>query len=131
MRQIATVVEVTQQGAVLSVRRESACSGDCHKCAGCGAVTQTIQLTASNPIGAQKGDRVYVESATLTVLWAAALVYGLPIVCFFLGCLFGAWIGHEALVAIIAFLLGWLPAVFYERHVKRQPPSYTLIGFVE
>ncbi len=131
MRQIATVDEVFAQGVLLSVRRESACSGDCHKCAGCGAVTQTLQITASNPIGACKGDRVYVESSTATVLWAAVLVYLLPIVCFLLGYALGAAVGHETLIAAVAFLLGWLPAVWYNRCVKKRPPSYTLIGFVE
>ena len=32
--------------------RESACSGDCHKCSGCGAAKETILLEAQNPIGA-------------------------------------------------------------------------------
>ncbi len=131
MRQIATVDEVFVHKVRVSVRRESACSGDCHKCAGCGAVTQTLQITADNPIGAQKGDRVYVESSTATVLWAAVLVYLLPIVCFLSGYAIGTAVGYEMLIAAMAFLLGWLPAVCYNRYVKKRPPSYILIGFVE
>ena len=131
MRQIATVDEVFVHKVRVSVRRESACSGDCHKCAGCGAVAQTLQITADNPIGARKGDRVYVESSTATVLWAAVLVYLLPIVCFLSGYAIGTLVGQEALIATIAFLLGWLPAVCYNRYVKKRPPSYILIGFVE
>lgn len=131
MRQIATVDEVFAHKVRVSVRRESACSGDCHKCAGCGAVTQTLQITADNPIGARKGDRVYVESSTATVLWAAVLVYLLPIVCFLSGYAIGTAVGYEMLVAAMAFLLGWLPAVCYNRYVKKRPPSYILIGFVE
>ena len=131
MRQIATVDEVFVHKVRVSVRRESACSGDCHKCAGCGAVTQTLQITADNPIGARKGDRVYVESSTAAVLWAAVLVYLLPIVCFLSGYAIGTAVGYEMLVAAMAFLLGWLPAVCYNRYVKKRPPSYILIGFVE
>ena len=64
MRQRGTVEAAWDDTAIISVRRESACSGDCHKCAGCGAVTQTLQIRARNLIGARKGDKVYFESAS-------------------------------------------------------------------
>ena len=55
--------------------RESACSGDCHKCAGCGAVRQTVTVQAENDIHARPGDVVYIESGSAVVLRAAALTY--------------------------------------------------------
>lgn len=131
MRQIATVDEVLVQSVVISVRRESACSGDCHKCAGCGAVAQCVQVTAENPIGARKGDRVYVESSTATVLWAAVLVYLMPIVCFFLGYAIGTALGHLTLLTSCTLVLSLLPAFGYNRWLKNRPSRYTLIGFVE
>lgn len=131
MRQQATVEEVRADSVVLSVRRESACSGECHKCAGCGAVAQTVFLTARNPIGARKGDRVYVQSSSSVVLWAAVLVYLLPLIGFFCGYLLGSLYGCAAWLALAGFVLGWLPAVCYNRYIKKQPPNYTIIGFVE
>lgn len=131
MRQRATVESVCDGIAVVSVFRESACSGECHKCAGCGAVKQTLQIRTENLIGARKGDRVYVESSTATVLWAAVLVYLMPIVCFFAGFFLGLRIGKIGLVATGGFLFGWLPALWYNHYVKKRPDVYTLVGFVE
>ena len=48
--------------AQVMVVRQSACSGDCHKCSGCGAVEQKMLLTAQNPIGAKPGDLVTIAS---------------------------------------------------------------------
>ncbi|MBR6825363.1 MAG: SoxR reducing system RseC family protein [Oscillospiraceae bacterium] len=131
MRQRGTVEAAWDDTAIISVRRESACSGDCHKCAGCGAVTQTLQIRARNLIGARKGDKVYFESATGTVLWAAVLVYLMPILGFFLGYFVGVCIDATVLCGAVGFLLGWLPALWYNRLVKKRPPVYTLIGYVE
>jgi len=131
MRQRGTVESVTGTTAVVSVRRESACSGDCHKCAGCGAVTQTLQVRADNPIGASPGDRVYFDSSSAVVLWAAVLVYLMPVLGFFVGYFTGVAVGAVGLMGAAGFLLGWIPALLYNRWVKRRPPTYTIVAFVE
>ena len=82
--------------AELTVQRESACSGDCHKCAGCGAVTQTLRLTADNPIGAREGDMVWISSESKTVLKGAALLYLLPPILFLAGYLAAMPLGKGA-----------------------------------
>lgn len=133
MQRKATVQTILADGrAELAVQRESACSGDCHHCGGCGTVGQTLRLTAENPIGAQKGDVVYISSESAPVLWAAALVYTLPLLlflaCYLLSMRLGAW---AAAIGAAAFLLGLLPAFAYNRHVKKQPPVYKIIGFVK
>lgn len=133
MRRKATVAELLLDGrAELIVRRESACSGDCHKCAGCGAVEQTLRLTADNPLGAQKGDIVWLESESAPVLRAAAAVYLLPLLLFLVGFLsaqkLGGW---AAAVGAGGFLLGLIPAFAYDRHLKKHPPHYTVVGWVE
>ena len=53
MEQLVRVKEIYPDGTaqVLHIR-ESACSGDCHQCSGCGAVKQTMLLTAVNAIHA-------------------------------------------------------------------------------
>ena len=59
MRSKATVKRLLPHGrAEVSVVRESACSGDCHHCAGCGAVRQTLTVQAENPISARPGSLV-------------------------------------------------------------------------
>lgn len=131
MRQQATVECATDDYAIITVLRESACSGDCHKCAGCGAVKQALRIRAKNPIGARNGDCVYVESSTATVLWAAVLVYLMPVVGFFGGYFLGLWMEHVGLMATAGFFLGWLPALWYNAYVKRRPPVYTLVGFAD
>ncbi len=70
--------------------RQSACSGDCHQCAGCGAAQQTMVVPAENTIGARPGDLVVISSETSGVLKAAAVVYVLPMLLFFGGYALGA-----------------------------------------
>ena len=48
MEQIVRVREVFDDGSAMVVHvRESACSGDCHKCSGCGAAQQTVVFAGS------------------------------------------------------------------------------------
>ncbi len=131
MRQRGTVDALCGEIAVVSVVRESACSGDCHKCAGCGAVTQTLQIRAKNLIGASKGDKVYIESSTGLVLWAAVLVYLVPILGFLAGYFLGYTRNAVPLWSAVGFVLGWIPALWYNAYVKKRPPTYTLVAFVE
>ena len=131
MRQKATVDRLEGDFALVSVRRESACSGDCHKCAGCGAVSQTLSVRAENLIGAKTGERVYIESSGAVVLWAAVLVYLLPVLSFLSGYALGSLWGRESLGGLVAFLLGWIPAVLYNRHVRACPPTYRIVAYVE
>lgn len=134
MQKKATVDTVFPDGsAELLVLRESACSGECHKCGGCGSVGQTLRVTAQNPIGAQKGDVVVVESESGVVLKAAALVYLLPLAMFLLAYLafmrLGDW--QALLIGLGGFAVGTLPAVLYNRSVKAHPPEYRIIRFVK
>lgn len=133
MRQRATVEALLPDGRVrLSVRRESACSGDCQRCAGCAALGQTLTLTAENRIHAAPGDRVWVESATTSVLGAAALVYLLPLLCFLAGYLAAAPLGPWAVaVAAAALLSGCVPALLYNRHLRRRPLRFAVVEFVK
>ena len=56
MDQLVRVKEVFQDGtADVLLVRESACSGDCHKCSGCGAAKETLIVRAQNPIHAGLG----------------------------------------------------------------------------
>lgn len=112
--------------------RQSACSGECHKCSGCGATQETMQLTAKNPIGAKPGDMVIIESQTGPVLKATAIVYMLPLAMFFLGYLVGMTWGKGPLCGCLAFALGIGISILYDRLVaKKEQTVYTITGYAQ
>ena len=132
MDQLVRVKEAYNDGTALVICvRESACSGDCHKCSGCGAAKEAILLGAVNPIGAKPGDLVTVEAATGPVLKAALVMYMVPMVLFFVGYALGAALFQQgALAGCLAFFLSIGLAVVYDRKVvKKQNTTYTIPGF--
>lgn len=134
MEQTVTVIAL-EPGDVALVEhlRPSACSGDCHRCAGCGAVQQTMRLRANNPIGAQVGDWVKLHSSSRVVLKAAFVVYFLPLVLFFLGYGLGSALGFfPAALACLGFALGVAVIVIYNRRVSRSGEvTYTIVGYAD
>jgi sigma-E factor negative regulatory protein RseC len=131
MQQRVKVISCNPNGtAQVSVVRQSACSGDCHKCAGCGSTKQTMLFTAHNAIGAKPGDAVVVESDTGTVLKGAMLLYVLPLITFLAGYIVGEnlW-GQGILVSIAGFVLGMAPIKFYDRHLAKKGTVYTIKAY--
>lgn len=132
MEQLVRVKQTYPDGTALVVHlRESACSGDCHKCSGCGAAKEAILFKADNPIGAKTGDLVNIRSETSPVLKAAAVLYMLPLVLFFAGYAFGAALGSSgALWGGLAFALSIIMIVVYDRHMaKNDNTIYTITDF--
>ena len=132
MERLVRVREVYEDGTALVICiRESACSGECHKCSGCGAVKQSMLFRAVNAIGANPGQLVTVTAESAPVLRAAAVLYLLPVLLFVLGYLLGAagW-DAGALCGGIGFLLGIGLAVMYDRLVvKKRNTVYTITGY--
>ena len=131
MQQLVRVRQVHDNGTATVIHiRESACSGDCHKCSGCGAAKEAILFEARNPIGARPGDLVHVEAAAGPVLKAALVMYMLPMVLFFIGYAIGAIWQQGALAGCLAFAAAIGLAVVYDRKVvKKQDTEYTITGF--
>lgn len=132
MEQMVRVSKIHENGTATVIHvRESACSGDCHKCSGCGAAKETMLLEAQNPIGARVGDLVVVKSETGPVMKAVGVFYVLPMILFFLGYYLGdLWWGKGAPVGGLAFALGIAMAVIYDRKVaKNENTIYTITGF--
>ena len=131
MQQTVKVLSCQADGtAKVACLRQSACSGDCHKCSGCGAVEQTVVFTASNPLGARPGELVTVESATGPVLKAAAVLYMLPLVLFIAGYLLGMQWKLGGLTGGLAFVLSIGLVIAYDRLVmKKKNTVYTIIGY--
>ena len=133
MDQLVRVRETYSDGTAQVVCvRESACSGDCHKCSGCGAAKEVILLTADNPIGAGRGDLVNLRSETAPVLKAAAVLYMLPLVLFFAGYALATVLGLSgALAGCLAFVLSVVLIIVYDRRMaKKDNTIYTITGFV-
>jgi sigma-E factor negative regulatory protein RseC len=134
MEQLVRVRQSYDNGtAQVLLVRESACSGDCHKCSGCGAAKETLLVLAENPIGARPGELVRLRSETAPVMKAALVLYILPLVLFFGGYFLGAalW-GLGALVGCLAFVAGIGLAVAYDRLVAgKKKPVYTIFGYAD
>ena len=132
MEQTVQVRRTFENGTAEVVRiRESACSGDCHKCSGCGAQQETMLITVHNPIAAKTGDLVVIESATGPVLKAAAMLYILPVVLFLAGYLLGEHlIQMGPLFGLIGIVVGLVLVKVYDRHLqKKKDPIYTITGY--
>jgi len=132
MEQIVRIRETYDNGtAQVICIRESACSGDCHKCSGCGAAKEAILLTADNPIGAKQGDFVTLRSETGPVLKAAMVLYMMPLVLFFTGYAIGAAMNISgALTGSLAFAASIVLIVLYDRQMaKKDSTIYTITGF--
>ena len=129
MEQKVKIRKVFPDGTAQVVHiRESACSGDCHKCAGCGAAQETITLTAQNPIGAPEGAVVIMKSDSAPVLRAAMVLYMLPLLTFLLAYILTA----SALWGGIGFVLGMCAVVAYDRFVaKKDRTVYTITGYAQ
>lgn len=133
MEQTVTVRRLLPDGMAEVIRvRESACSGDCHKCAGCGATSQKMFFTAQNAIGARVGDQVIVTSDTATVLKGAALLYILPLLTFLAGYILGEnlW-GRGIVCSLLGFVLGMLPIKLYDRHLAKKGTVYTITAYAQ
>ena len=132
MVQLVRVKETHPDGSATVIHiRESACSGDCHKCSGCGAAKEAVLFEAENRIGARSGDLVKIESATGPVLKAAVVLYVIPLVLFFLGYYLGTLPGNfGTLGGCLGFVLGIVLVVVYDRKVVKQSNlGYTITAY--
>lgn len=125
MTQIATVERILDADhAEISVPRKSACGHDCEECAGCGVSGASVYARASNPIGAQPGQKVVVESSTQKMLRIVVLVYLIPVVLFLAGyvimSLLTASVAAQYAVAVAGFVAGIVFAIFYDRRLRAR-----------
>ena len=131
MEQIVRVRETYPNGMAQVIHlRESACSGDCHKCSGCGAAKEYMIFDAVNHIGASKGDLVVIKSETGPVMKAVGVFYVLPLVLFFLSYYLGTFLNAGGIVGGLGFFLGIGLAVVYDRKVaQNQKTVHTITGY--
>ena len=131
MEQIVRVKQAHNNGtATVILQRESACSGDCHKCSGCGAAKEVMIFEARNPIGAGRGDLVVIESQTGPVMKAVGVFYVLPLVLFFAGYFLGDVLcGMGALFGCLGFAGAIALTVVYDRKIAKKEQVHTITGY--
>ncbi|NCB28757.1 MAG: hypothetical protein EOM63_03210 [Clostridia bacterium] len=125
MTQKAVVKKLLSGGvAEIEVQRQSACGHDCSKCGGCGTPTERITAQAVNRAHAQVGEVVTIEGDNKQVFGAAAIVYTVPLVLFFVMYALLRMIGGAEGMAIgggiLGFTLGIAGAVAYNHRVRRM-----------
>lgn len=123
MRETGIVKSVDGESCICAVKRKSACGENCATCkAVCGS--REHNFTATNKVGAKKGDTVVIEMGTGKVLSAAFLVYILPLVSFLAGfAIFENMEKGEALSACIGILVGgtvWFLVSIYSRKRRAE-----------
>ena len=133
MEQTVLVKRVLEDGSAEVLRvRESACSGDCHKCSGCGSSQQTMVICAENPIGAKVGDWVVVEAKSGAVLKAAVMLYIVPLVLFIAGYLLGEHLWQSGILfALAGLLIGLVLVKLLDRHMTKKGSAYTITGYAK
>ena len=95
MVQEAIVTKLLQENkAEVSVVRASACGKNCSSCDGC-AFQNELKVVAFNPINANIGTKVQIESSTPAVFGAVLLVYLLPMICLIAAYLVAAAVGFK------------------------------------
>ena len=130
MEQIVRVKEVHDDGtATVFLQRESACSGDCHKCSGCGAAKEVMFVEAQNPIGAGRGDLVTLEARTGPVMKAVGVFYVLPLILFFGGYLLGSLVELGGIFGCLGFVLAITLSVLYDRKIAKKEEVLTITGY--
>lgn len=120
--------------AEVAVKRVSACAHDCSKCAsgGCQMLEHPdLTVRAYNPLHAQVGDVVLVESSSKQILSMAAVVYLLPFVLLIIGYSIAAVLGQREGICIltggICFVLSFFVSFALNKHTEKNTVHFSVI----
>ena len=135
MTTTGTVIRlVDQRNALVEVERGTACGGNCGSCEAC-VFQNTIRTVAANRVSALPGQRVTIESKTSDVLGAAALLYIVPFILFFIGYAIAAVLqlseGFRILGAAVFFAVGIAFNVILQRRRKKAAITFDIIAVQE
>ena len=130
MKQKGTVLEINEYKAWVAVPRPSACGDHCASCAG-GCKVRGHEAWVENSIGARPGDLVTIETSDSSVLLAAFLVYGIPLLCFFLAYAISFSLTENVASATVLSLLALALSFLLLRLLDKQfAPTPTITGIL-
>ncbi|NTW70616.1 MAG: SoxR reducing system RseC family protein [Eubacteriaceae bacterium] len=113
MKEIGIVNKLEGNKATVVIKRHAAC-GDCGACQ-VGKEKMTMETVAFNKAGAVEGEEVEVELQFSNVMQASFIAYGIPLVMFIVGSLFGFYFINGLMNTpenpITAFICGILMTV--------------------
>ncbi len=130
MKQKGTVLETKDKTALVAVPRPSACGEHCASCAG-GCKTRGHQAWVDNAYGANPGDLVTIETADSAILLGALLVYGVPLLLFFLAYAVSFTLTEHTSIATTVSLLSLILSFLLIRLFdKRLAPTPKIIDII-
>ena len=130
MQETGKVIEAYDDRALVEIQRSEACKHCEHSCglAGDKVKIDELEVDVSNPIGAQKGDRVSLEMGARQVYFASITVYLIPPLIMILGYFLSMFVAeaifgpqHEAVGiagAFLAFILAMLGIKKLDKRLK-------------
>lgn len=127
MNAVGVVESAEGKYIMVRITRESACGGNCSECGGCGASERIVR--AVNAAGAEAGNRVLMKMDSSKVLFAAFLVYILPLVILFAVYAFMFYLTERETVSTVVSIAA-LCVTFAAVHMidKKLKDNYTLIA---
>ncbi len=103
MKQIGVIIEVHEDKAVVQIKRATACGEKCGQCSGCESTMN--EVWAINVAGAKIGQTVIMELDDANVLFAAFVMYIVPVIMLFIGIFLGFTVFNNGLASVIAGLV--------------------------
>lgn len=136
MLQEAIITNIRKDGlAEVVVERLGICGGDCNGCNEC-KYEHLMKSVVQNPIGAERGQRVMIETPTSGVVRGALAIYVLPIVLLVVGYLAAAALSMSENACIIAAfasaIVGVIIAVIVSKaRYKADPTPTKIVSVIE
>ena len=136
MLQKAVVLKAfPNETAELSVKRQSACGGNCSGCESCTFSENEIRIVAENKISARVGQTVTVETRSRLIFRYAILVYILPVLLLVGGYILAFLLSlPEAVCVLLGFVLllvGTAAVVLLQKKKKTDPVTYSIHAILE
>lgn len=133
MSQNAVVKEVISPGVIrVSLMRQMKCGSDCDSCKICTSrPTDELLALAEDRFDSQVGDWVELDTNAGNAIGISLMVYFLPCLTLLFGYVMGRQLGlnegQSLLPALIALLLGFVPAVLLDKKIrKKDTPEFTV-----
>lgn len=127
MNAVGFVESVDGKYITVRITRESACGGSCSECGGCGGAERIVR--AVNNAGAKEGCRVLMKMDTSKVLFAAFLVYILPLAVLFAAYAVMFFISGKEIVSTAVSIAALLVSFALVHMIdKKLKDNYTLIA---